>query len=124
MTIKEALDISEQMRPSQYRREQKLSWLTSLDVRFYLEMVSTHLGSEQIEFAPYTVETEDNTKLLIRPPYDEVYLFYIFMMMDLHNHEISKFNDDAALFNARWREAIADYNRTVMPRQRVTHFKL
>ena len=55
--------------------------------------------------------------LLIAPPYDEVYIHFLYMQTDQRLGEIDRYNNDAALYNQGMLEARQAYNREHMPLQ-------
>ena len=67
------------------------------------------------ELPAYTPET-----VLLAPfPYgEELYTAYLFAQIDLHNAEIGKYNQSAALLASAWRQLADHVNRTRAPRGR------
>lgn len=66
-------------------------------------------------FTGYSRDFDGARELLIPPPWDEVYVYYLYAQMDQRLGEIERYNNDAALFNAAWNDAVTWYNRTHMP---------
>lgn len=124
MTIKECLEKADALRPNAYTKAEKLAWLTALEVRLYTETVLRHEGAEEFSLGPYTEETSEDTPLLFKPPHDEMYLYYLMMMMDLYNNELVKYPNSSALFNTAYQDAVAAYTRQVRPLRPVTHFRM
>ena len=88
-----------------------------MDGQWYREMVLTHEGAEETTFAPYTTDGDKSVALLIAPPYDEVYIHFLYMQTDQRLGEIDRYNNDAALYNQGMLEARQAYNREHMPLQ-------
>lgn len=124
MTIMECLERVDTLRPNAYTKAEKLAWINALEVRLYTEVVLQHEGWEGIALAPYTEDTPDDTLLMFKPPHDEMYLYYLMMMMDLYNNELVKYQNSSALFNAAYQDAVAAYTRQVRPLAPVTHFRM
>lgn len=124
MTIGEVLERADALRPNAYTKAEKIAWLNAVEARLYAETVLLHEGGADYERGPYTVDTPQDTQLLFKTPHDELYLYYLFMQMDLHNQELVKYNNDSQLFNSLYRDAVAAYTREVRPLQRVTHFRM
>ena len=67
-------------------------------------------------FRGYDGETEiGTTELLIPFPYDELYLRYLLMRIDLENGELDRYNNEAAQFNRLWQSFAGQYCRTHRP---------
>lgn len=124
MTIMECLERVDTLRPNAYTKAEKLAWINALEVRLYTEVVLQHEGWDGIALAPYTEDTPDDTLLMFKPPHDEMYLYYLLSMIALFNGELLKYQNDHQLFNEAYKQAAAAYTRQVMPRQRVTHFRM
>ena len=83
----------------------------------YKRQVLTHEGAEETTFAPYATDGDKSVALLIAPPYDEVYIHFLYMQTDQRLGEIDRYNNDAALYNQGMLEARQAYNRQHMPLQ-------
>ena len=67
-------------------------------------------------FSGYDGQTELRTAQLLVPfPYDELYLRYLVMRIDLEQGELERYNNDAACFNRLWQSCAAHYGRTHEP---------
>lgn len=83
MTVKEAIDRADAMKPNTYQLEDKLRWLSFLEAQVYNEVINTHhpLCAHNHEFdgfEDYDLEIE----LAARFPHDEIYPAYIKMKID------------------------------------------
>lgn len=151
MTIQEALDRIDMMRPNMMKKEIKIQALSELDGLIWREIIQNHEdGSEkpmtimeQIvflspeertigetedeqtqEFPGYTIETDPGTVLLAPFPYDEVYTWWLASKADWQNQEIDKYNNDRTLFNNAY-DTLSDWwTRTHMPKQRSREFRI
>lgn len=117
MTLAEVLERIDRERPGESTEEEKLRWLSQVDGQWYREMVQTHEGAEETTFAPYATDGDKSAALLIAPPYDEVYIHFLYMQIDQRLGEIDRYNNDAALYNQGMLEARQAYNRAHMPLQ-------
>lgn len=148
MTITQAIELVDGLTPNQYEWEEKVRWLSELDGIAYTEVILTHEWPERerperAEFLgktpgrcerlmhprrgwrPYTPDTDpDGTVLLIAPPYDEVYRWYLDMKIAETNGEADRYNASAASYNQYYTAWAGWVNRNFMPRQAATHFKL
>lgn len=77
--------------------------------------VQPPFGDVEGRFSGYSRDFDGARVLLIPPPWDEAYVYYLYAQMDQRLGEIERYNNDAALFNTTYEEARAYYNRTHMP---------
>ena len=117
MTIEEAIFLVDELKPNQIERARKIEWLSRLDLKFYRDIVCRHEKDADTpeEFIPYDSETDEDTELLIKAPYDEVYRFYLEMHIDLVNQEYDKYNNSATLYAVKWGELTRAYHREHRP---------
>ena len=100
MTIEEAIELCDRMKPNHYEKDDKLRWLSELDGRIRIEILDTHEGGPSEPFSAYDENTPMDTELLAVPPYDGLYLHYLGAQVDYYNAEY-----------ADW------YNRSHTPKQ-------
>ena len=62
MTLAEAIQRCDTLKPNSYTEPEKVEWLSRLDERIKIEVIDTHEGSEDIEFEKYTEDTNLFTK--------------------------------------------------------------
>lgn len=140
MTIKECIDRVDSLYPNQYSEEDKVDWLSRLDSRIFNDVILTHehpipfpmeikaestanpLDQHTKELRPfpkpklkeYSVE-DMAIPLLVKFPYDDLYIFYLQMKIDEANHEVAQYNASAVLFNSYYEEFTSMYNREHKP---------
>ena len=85
MTIMEAIQRINTVKPNGYDQPQKIKWLSTLDGIVKEEIIDTHEGGENVAFDGYTVETNLLTELLVPAPYDDIYIRYLEMQIDYAN---------------------------------------
>ena len=116
MTILEAITRADLIRPNELDPAVKLRWLSTLDGQIHAELLTAHAGSPE-DFRGYDGETElQSTELLVPQPYDELYLRYLLMRIDLENGELDRYNNEAAVFNRLWQSCAGRYTRTHRPK--------
>lgn len=117
MTIQKALDLIDELKPSQVEEDQKIAWLSQLDERIFREILCAHEKDPGMpeEFTGYTPATDRETELLAPAPYDEIYRFYLEMQIDLANMEIDKYNNSMLLYNNAWNELARMWRKSHMP---------
>ena len=115
MTIIEAINGIDALKPNKYTQDQKIEWLKRLDGQIKEQVIDTHEGGEDVTIADYTTAPL-TTQLLISAPYDEIYINYLAMKMDFAAGDFRKYNNNAVLYNESLSEYRKWYNRTHMPK--------
>ena len=64
MTVREAIETLDLLKPNQYDDNIKVKWLNELDRKIKTEIIDTHENS--VEFTGYDEETDIETELLIQ----------------------------------------------------------
>lgn len=122
MTIRQAIGQVDSHLVNTYTQKDKLGWLDQLDRRVKTLILDTHEGEEGVSFSGYDTRTEPDTQLLVKPPYDEIYLRWLEAQIHYHNGEYDKYNSAIALYNTAYDGYRNDYNRTHMPKGRKLQF--
>lgn len=115
MTIIEAINRVDAVKPNGYSQLEKIKWLSTLDGIVKAEIIDTHEGAEGVTFNGYEEETLITTQLLIPAPYDDIYIHYLEMKIDYANGEYGKYNNSTAIYNASYAAFERYYNRSHMP---------
>ncbi|MBQ6698393.1 MAG: hypothetical protein IJN09_05065, partial [Oscillospiraceae bacterium] len=90
-----------------YTAEEKARWLIELEGRIFREILRS--------FGEYPVSEypADGERELITPsPYDTVYDYYLFAMIDFHNRETENYNNSIDAFNQRYDDFAKEWHRT------------
>ena len=115
MTIKEALDSIDALKPNTYEESEKLRWLSQAEGFVLREICGV---TEPL------AELTEGTSLSAEPPYDELYRHYVEAQIHYCNGEMARYNAAAA----NWNNGLLTYRdyvcRTVMPRRRVKALKV
>ncbi len=116
MTVQEALDKIDTLRPNAFTKQEKLRWLSTVDGVVKNHVLDSHMGERQ-SFQGYDAETDADTQLLIPEPYAEgVYLHWLAAQIDLANGEYDRYNAEIVIYNATWDEFAKWWNRTHRPK--------
>lgn len=114
MTVAEAIERVNVIRPNQYTTDQMREWLSELDAKAFNEIIKTHEGEAPEEFVPYTAVSDE---LLIPFPYaGDVYTFWLISQIDLFNAETARYNQSITLFNNAYTTYQNWYNRENIPK--------
>ena len=125
MTIQEAIDRIDTLKPNKYPVRQKVAWLSDLDGMVWREVLLAHEREDKCaDFEGYDQDPPADTELLVPAPYVDIYQHYMATQMDIANAETNKYAQDMMLFNNAW-TTFGDYwTRTHMPVQKVRQFRL
>ena len=122
MTIIEAINRIDSLKPNNYTQEDKLFWLSNLDGIIKTEIIDTHEGSENVTFNGYDVDTALDTVLLVPVPYDDIYLKWLEAQIDYTNGETQRYENSMIAFNNAYETFQRFYNRTHMPKSKSIKF--
>ncbi len=115
MTIIEAINKIDSLKPNGYTQPDKVAWLSALDGIIKKEIIDTHEGSENVIFVGYDEETALDTVMLVPAPYDDVYVKWLEAQIDYANGDTAKYNNSMTMYNAAYYAFQRHYNRTHMP---------
>lgn len=116
MTIMEAINRIDSLKPNTYSQVEKIRALSTLDGLIKENIINTHEGAEEVVFGGYTEETSLTTELLVPAPYDEIYLYWLESKIDYWNGETGRYNNSINMYNSVYAEYEKNYNRTHMPK--------
>lgn len=122
ITIMDAINRIDSLKPNRYTQSDKVKWLSTLDERIMNDIIVTHEDAEVEVFDGYTEKTPLDTELLVPSPYDEVYLYWLEAQVDYWNGENEKYNNSIEMFNTSYRAFATYYNRTHMPKKKKYKF--
>lgn len=117
MTIQEAMDAADRLRPNQYTQSDKAGWLSELDGMIKADIIDTHEGGANATFAGYGGGTAADTALIVGEPYTAIYIDYLLTKIDFSNAEYNRYNNDMTMFNTVYSAFADDYNRKHMAMQ-------
>ena len=122
MTIIEAINRLDSLKPNIYTQNDKILWLSKLDWMVKKQIIDTHENTGDVSFAGYTDDTDINTELLVPAPHDEAYLRWLEAQIDYHNGEYDKYSNAIIMFNTEFEAYAAYYNQNHRPVNRGKRF--
>ena len=122
MTIIEAINKIDTLKPNSYTQLDKIKWLSELDGSIKVEIIDTHEGGSDITFNEYGEATDINTKLLVSAPHEDLYIKWLESKIDYNNAEYGKYNNSSIAFNNAYSAFERYYNRHHMPIQKKMKF--
>ena len=116
MTISEAITKIDSLKPNGYSQTDKIGWLSLADGMIKNNVIDTHEGGEGVTFNGYDDDTPLDTELIVKEPYDEMYLSWLSSKIDFYNGEYARYNNNITRFNDTFSSYKNHYNRTHMPK--------
>lgn len=111
MKLKQVIDLVDGIEPNGYGYDVKTTWINEVE-----GMVQTDVMLRAIEDIDVYDWTDDQqTVLLVKPPHDKLYRFYLQAMIQLANAEYDRYQNTMTVFNAVWGEFVRWFSRTVYP---------
>ncbi len=111
MTVKQALEAADALRPNAVSQSVKLKWLCDIESRIYNEIYITH-EHDGIDFTDTNkLNLQDNAELFAKRPYDEIYVLYLCAAIDFAHAEHERQSNDLALFKALYSGFSKEWNR-------------
>ena len=78
-------------------------------------LIDMHEGGKEMCFDGYTEQTHQTCKLLVPPPYDDIYIHWLEAHIDYAGGEYEKYNNSISLFNTTYEAYAKYYHRTHKP---------
>lgn len=116
MTIIEAINKIDELKPNNYSQPDKVAWLSTCDGHIKRNIIDEHWHKEEVTFNGYNEDTPLDTVLLAYPPYDELYIHWMESKIDYYNGEYAKYNNAASAYNDIYKAFDNDYNRNHPPK--------
>lgn len=110
MTIMEAINRIDALKPNVMPQIEKIKWLNTLDGMIKTKIIDTHEGS--VDFSGYDENTRLDTVLLVPSPFDDIYLYWLEAKIDYWSGETARYNNSVAMYNAAYSAYEKYYNRT------------
>lgn len=113
MTILDAIKGFDALTPNPLPFPTKVQWLSNLDGQIWRDVPSCR--EEAGDFSGYTEATDPQTRLLVPHPYEELYRWYLEMMVWDALGEMSRYNNAAQKYNTVLLRYMDDVNRSRIP---------
>jgi hypothetical protein len=110
MTIAESIAKAVHSGPNTIEQRNFIEGLSRLDWQIKTEVLDNY--TDETEYNGYDDNTDTNTELLVKPPYDELYIRYLEAQIYRAYNELSKYNNCIVEYNAVYSRFKAQYNRT------------
>ena len=103
MTIRNVIDSVNGIKPHAFNDNTLTMWINEAEgmVQTDVMLINT------LDVIKYTYDENADTDLLVKPPYDKIYVYYVAAMIDFANNEYQKYQNTLQLFN----KFFSDYTR-------------
>lgn len=115
MTIIEAINKIDALKPNNYTQNDKIVWLSLLDGVIAKEIIDAHEKDDSSGFNGYDNTTPLDTELIVCAPYDDLYIKWLEAQIDYCNGEYGKYANSSLMYNAAYTSFERYYNRNNMP---------
>lgn len=116
MKISDAISRADALSPNGYDMQIKVSWLSSLDMDIFRNIIQTHEDSNIESFDGYKEDTPLETELIAEAPYDDMYVPWLIANIHFYNDEIDRYNNQITRYNELYTAYGDWYNRTHIPK--------
>ena len=125
MTIQEALDIADEMKPNMMLRNLKIRYLQDIEQIIHEELLMTHEHTPEEEEKPeYNEGTDPGTVLYAPDPHSMVYVYWLMTKIDMQAQEDDRYNIDRAHFENEYSQLSDWWTRNKMPVQKTREFRI
>lgn len=97
MKSKEAIRRTDLAKPNAFEEELKFLWLTALEGQIAADVFL--MAPAETEQFDYSYPAGLDKELLVKPPYDELYVLYLEAKIDAENGEYNKYQNSLQLYN-------------------------
>ena len=101
MTINEAIELLDKLKPNAYDRKDKVRWLSELEGQITEEILGPIRGGSAA-FEPLDPETDGETELIAEGTYADIYVKYLCAQVDYHNGDWTRYNNSVTMYQAGW----------------------
>ncbi len=113
MTVREAIERVDDVKPNSFTEQDKVRALNQLEQKIMAEVFywpPVEINRQQLIY-PDCLDYE----LLVDPPYDDIYEYYLEAWVDEHNGEYERYANSSALFNNRYGNFLAWFKNLYSP---------
>ena len=120
MKVIDAITEVDNLKANMFTLQDKIKWLSRLDLRIQQQIIDTHQLNEGEEDSAFTGYSEDDTEkeLLVGEPYAEMYIHWLEAQIDYNNMEYDGFNAANAMFESIYSSFRNAYNASHLAKGR------
>lgn len=114
MVLSQCILMADEIKPNAYSDEMKTAWLGDCEGMVQTEI----LLRDPQSIVTYSYEHDHDAVLLVRPPHDKLYLYYLTAMIDFANGEYQNYQNTMQVFNAAFASFMRYYAQHYRPADR------
>ena len=118
MTIQEAIQRTDELKPNAYTQEEKILWLSKLEWMIVRNIIRCHNGDQMSSFSGFNWDPALDAVLFAPEPFDAMYLRWLEAQIDLANAEYGRYNASIALFTTEYNAYNEFYTSENMPKSK------
>lgn len=118
MTLRQAIDHADSIKRNLYPYTQKTAWINEIEGQIQSEVFL--MAPEDIRV--YDFETCATHELMVRPPYDQVYIEYLCAKIDFANGEVEQYQNSMQMVNETIRRFTKWYILNYRPADREVRY--
>ena len=120
MTIQKCIQRVDALKPNTYTNDEKVLWLNECegDVQLNIFLIA---HNSLVEYTDY--ETDKNKELLVRSPYDRLYIQYLIGKIDFANGEYTAYANDVNEYNSTFSSFSKWISLRIAPADRKAMFR-
>lgn len=111
MILSQCILMADDIKPNAFPEESKTAWLNECEGMVQTEV----LLRAPRDIVTYSYEADHDAVLLVLPPHDKLYLYYLTAMIDFANGEYNKYQNTMQVFNAAFGEFMRWYAQRYRP---------
>ena len=78
-----------------YTEDQKTDWINKVEGMVQLEVLEVPEDTMKI----YSYEDDKQTNLIVHHPFTDLYVYFLYAMIDYENKDIASYNNNIVMFN-------------------------
>ena len=112
MTVIQAVQQVDALRPNTYSTRQKIVWLSQLEAMVKTLVIDAHAGGGQGAFSGFSADTPPETELFMEAPFDMAYLYWLEAQIHYANEDLDMYNGAMSMFHSVFGTYKAHYKQT------------
>lgn len=114
MTLKQVIDHVDSLKTNAFTYDHKTRWINEIEGQVQTEVFLFSWDN----ITQYDWESNQNTELFVKAPYDSIYDYYLQAQIDFHNGEYDKAQNSIAWFQDKYDAFRKWYVETYHPADR------
>ncbi len=115
MTLQDAIDYADEMKPNAFSDAHKVAWLNNLEGRIMEDVFL--MDVDRTGDLLYSYPDDLETELMVRPPHDDIYTLWLMAKIDEANGEYTKYANSMSIYNEHYGSFVRWFARTYRPAQ-------